>query len=159
MSDVFTVDGFPVRIDRVYFRSRYAQAFPDLVPDEMNTFVDQAIDDTYTMFYGVNTLWAYMQTKEYYDKTRLCFGLLVAWYITDMYPEYAIGIVTSGGIPVKSKSIGGIKIAFGDPNGAIPKVQNYKDTLSSLKSNSFGAKAYTMITTSSAKMRIFGRSQ
>ena len=157
MSDVFTVDGFPVRIDRAYFRSRYGQFFPDLLLSSMDTVLDNFIADVYTMFYGVNSLWDRMPTQVYFDKTQMCFGLLVAWYITDMAPEYAVGVATSSGMPLKSKSIGGVKIVFGDPDGSAPKVENYKDVLSMLKSNQFGAKAYLQITTSSAKMRIFGR--
>ena len=159
MSDYFFVDDLPIRIDRAYFRSRYGSFFPDLLPEDKNAMLDANIDDVYTMFRGVNTLWNRLPREDYYKKTQMCFGLLTAWYIADLFPEFTAGVVMSGGIPLKSKSIGGIKIAFGDPSETSAGVKAYKDMLAVLKSNPFGAKAYTMIMTSSAKMRILGRSR
>lgn len=148
-----TASGRPTVIDRVWFRTRYGQNFPDLLSEEKNDFLDMAISDIYTLFYGVGDLWEHLERKQYVMKTQLCYGLLLAWYITDLFPEYSVGTMSTGGIPIKSKQIGGVKIMFGETKNNVGAVNN-ADLLQSLKSNSFGAKAYLMIKTS-GKINLF----
>ena len=152
------VNGVPEPIDKLYFRARYGQNFPDLLPSTKDAFLDSCIDDVYTMFVGVNTAWQGQEDTLYYKKTQLCFGLLTAWYIADIHPEYAVGVVSSGGIPVKRKSIGGINVQFGsaDEEGT-GKNTAYRDALAYLKSNHFGYKAYTMIKNSAMNIAVRGR--
>ena len=95
-----TTSGRPAKIDRVWFRTRYGQTFPDLLAEEKNDFLDTCINDVYTLFYGVGDLWEHMARREYIDKTQLCYGLLVAWYITDLFPDYSVGVMSMGGIPI-----------------------------------------------------------
>ena len=142
-----TTQGRPPKIDRVWFRARYGQNFPDLLPDKQDDFLDSCINDVYTLFYGVGDLWSHLDRKEYEDKTRLCYGLLVAWYIADLNPEMALGVMTTGGIPLKAKKIGGTVIQFAEAKKNAGAVNN-ADLLQSLRSNAFGAKAYLMIKTS-----------
>ena len=148
-----TEDGRPPKINREWFRTRYGQSFPDLLPVDKNEFLDTCINDVYTLFYGVGDLWSHMARREYVDKTQLCYGLLIAWYITDLFPDLSLGVVSSGGIPIKMKSIGGTKIQFGETASNVGAVNN-ADLLQSLKSNSYGAKAYLMIKTS-GKINMF----
>lgn len=148
-----TEDGRPPKINREWFRTRYGQSFPDLLPSDKNEFLDTCINDVYTLFYGVGDLWSHMARREYVDKTQLCYGLLIAWYITDLFPDLSLGVVSSGGIPIKMKSIGGTKIQFGETASSAGAVNN-ADLLQSLKSNSYGAKAYLMIKTS-GKINMF----
>ena len=148
-----TTSGRPPKITREWFRTRYGQNFPDLLPESKNEFVDMAILDVYTLFYGVGDLWSHMNRTEYVAKTQLCYGLLLAWYIADLFPNYALGVVSSGGIPLKAKQIGGVKITFGETTSSAGAVNN-ADLLQSLKSNVFGAKAYLMIKTS-GKINLF----
>lgn len=148
-----TEDGRPPKINREWFRARYGQSFPDLLPADKNEFLDTCINDVYTLFYGVGDLWSHMARREYVDKTQLCYGLLIAWYITDLFPDLSLGVVSSGGIPIKMKSIGGTKIQFGETASSAGAVNN-ADLLQSLKSNSYGAKAYLMIKTS-GKINMF----
>ena len=148
-----TTSGRPAKIDRVWFRTRYGQTFPDLLGEEKNEFLDTCINDVYTLFYGVGDLWSHMSRREYVDKTQLCYGLLVAWYITDLFPDYSVGVISMGGIPIKSKQIGGVKIMFGDAINTAGAVNN-ADLLHSLNSNAYGAKAYMMIKTS-GKINLF----
>lgn len=148
-----TEDGRPPKINREWFRTRYGQSFPDLLPTDKNEFLDTCINDVYTLFYGVGDLWSHMARREYVDKTQLCYGLLIAWYITDLFPDLSLGVVSSGGIPIKMKSIGGTKIQFGETASSAGAVNN-ADLLQSLKSNSYGAKAYLMIKTS-GKINMF----
>lgn len=148
-----TAKGRPPKIDRVWFRARYGQNFPDLLPKDKNDFLDTCISDVYTLFYGVGGLWEHLDRELYVEKTQLCYGLLVAWYITDLYPGMSLGVMSTGGIPLRAKSIGGVKVQFGDTASTAGAVNN-ADLLQSLKSNSYGAKAYLMIQTS-GKIRLF----
>ena len=144
---VATIQGKPEKITRTWFRTRYGQNFPDLLPEEQNTFLDTCIADVYALFYGVSELWSHLPRKEYTEKTQLCYGLLTAWYIADLFPDFTMGVMSTGGIPLKSKQIGGTKIMFGEVASKTGAVNN-ADLLQSLKSNAFGAKAYLMIKTS-----------
>ena len=148
-----TTSGRPEQITRVWFRTRYGQSFPDLLPEDKNDILDTCISDVYTLFYGVGELWSHLDRKEYVEKTQLCYGLLVAWYIADLFPEYTLGVMSTGGIPLKSKQIGGTKIMFGETASKAGAVNN-ADLLQSLKSNAYGAKAYLMIKTS-GKINLF----
>lgn len=109
-----TTSGKPDRITRDWFRTRYGENFPDLLPSDKNDFLDTCISDVYTLFYGVGELWEHMPRREYVEKTQMCYGLLVAWYIADLFPGLTLGVMSTGGIPLKSKQIGGTKITFGD---------------------------------------------
>lgn len=148
-----TTSGRPQKITREWFRTRYGQNFPDLLSEDKNDVLDTAILDVYTLFYGVGDLWDHMDREMYVSKTQLCYGLLLAWYITDLFPNYVVGVMSSGGIPLKSKMIGGVKVQFGETASTAGAVNN-ADLLQSLKSNAFGAKAYTMIKTS-GKINLF----
>lgn len=142
-----TTSGRPEKITRVWFRTRYGQNFPDLLAEDKNNILDTCIEDVYTLFYGVGELWSHLNREEYVLKTQLCYGLLTAWYIADLFPDYTLGVMSTGGIPLKSKQIGGTKIMFGEASKKVGAVNN-ADLLQSLKSNVFGAKAYLMIKTS-----------
>lgn len=142
-----TSSGRPEPIDKVWFRARYGQNFPDLLSEDKDDFLNTCISDVYTLFYGVGELWEHLPRKEYVLKTQLCYGLLVSWYIADLFPDYALGVMSTGGIPLKSKQIGGTKIMFGEASSKVGAINN-ADLLQSLKSNAFGAKAYLMIKTS-----------
>lgn len=142
-----TTSGKPEPITREWFRTRYGQNFPDLLAKDKNDILDTCIMDVYTLFAGISDLWEHLDRKEYVLKTQLCYGLLVAWYIADLFPDYTLGVMSTGGIPLKSKQIGGTKIMFGEASKKVGAVNN-ADLLQSLKSNVFGAKAYLMIKTS-----------
>lgn len=145
--DFDTGFGRPEKITKEWFRTRYGQNFPDLLNPDKDSFLETCIEDVYTLFYGVGDLWEHMPRTEYVAKTKMCYGLLVSWYITDLFPDFAAGVISSGGIPLKSKQIGGVKVMFGDTKTTAGSVNN-ADLLQSLKSNAFGSKAYMMIKTS-----------
>lgn len=144
---VVTTSGKPDRITREWFRTRYGQNFPDLLTEDKNDILDTCIMDVYTLFAGVSELWEHLAREEYVLKTQLCYGLLTAWYIADLFPDFTLGVMSTGGIPLKSKQIGGTKIMFGEASKKVGAVNN-ADLLQALKSNVFGAKAYLMIKTS-----------
>ena len=148
-----TTSGRPEKITRVWFRTRYGQNFPDLLAEDKNGILDTCIEDVYTLFHGVGELWSHLDREEYVLKTQLCYGLLTAWYIADLFPDFTLGVMSTGGIPLKSKQIGGTKIMFGEASKKTGAVNN-ADLLQALKSNVFGAKAYLMIKTS-GKLNLF----
>lgn len=150
---VVTTSGRPEKITREWFRTRYGQNFPDLLAEDKNNILDTCIEDVYTLFYGVGELWSHLNREEYVLKTQLCYGLLTAWYIADLFPDFTLGVMSTGGIPLKSKQIGGTKIIFGEASKKTGAVNN-ADLLQALKSNVFGAKAYLMIKTS-GKLNLF----
>lgn len=150
---VVTTSGRPEKITKEWFRTRYGQSFPDLLAEDKTDILNTCIDDVYTLFFGVGELWEHLERKEYVEKTQLCYGLLVAWYIADLFPDITLGVMSTGGIPIKSKQIGGTKIMFGDTVSKAGAVNN-ADLLSALKSNAYGAKAYLMIKTS-GKINLF----
>ena len=150
---MLTNNGNPLRIDLAYGRSRYGQNFPDLLKSEKDDFLNTCIEDVYTLFYGVADIWEHLERSAYEDKTRMCYSLLVAWYITDMFPDLTVGVVSMGGIPISEKKIGGVLIKFAQ-SGKNAGAVNNADLLQSLKSNPFGAKAYMMIKTS-GKLNFF----
>ncbi len=133
------VDGVPLRITIHDFRKHHGEHFPDLLDASKDGFLESVIEDTYTMWHGINTLWNLLDEQQYFDKTRLCFRLLTCWYIADQYPKYVRGIPSMGGMDLRRKKIGSVDITFGD-NGV-----NDLDSLSYLKSNPFGRKALAMI--------------
>lgn len=147
MPEIFA-DDKPARLGADEFLRYHLQSFPEL--GENKEFVQDAIDDVYAMFSGVETLWSTSPREVWYDKTLLCFRLLTAWYITDLYPEYAVGVVGTGGMPIVKKKIGPIDITFDAMQG------RGVDLLSTLKSNPFGVKAYGMITTAAKRFGLFG---
>lgn len=157
MANPVFIAGEPARITTEYFRRRFGQNFPDLLQEAYNELLETSINDVYSMFYGVSQLWKLHTDQVWFDKTQLCYSLLLAWYITDLHPQYAVGVMTAGGIPLKSKSIGGIKIVFGDEESSKQKGKGYSDTLAPLKSNPFGYKAYQMIRSAGSLTTIRGR--
>lgn len=148
------IDGIPSKITKEWFRTRYGQNFPDLLDSTKDTFLNTCIDDVYTLFAGIPDFWKHLKNTIYYDKTQMCYGLLTAWYITDMFPDFAVGVVSAGsGLAVKRKKIGNTDITFGEVASTAGSYNN-ADLLQSLKSNAFGVKAYMMIKTS-GKINLF----
>ena len=149
--------GFPERIDARWFRARYGDKFSTLLASSYDTLLESAISDVYSDFAGVQELWSMMRDKAVWcGKTQMCYGLLAAWYIADLYPEYTDGVVSSGGIPVKSKTIGGVRIQFNTDTASSATAGTF-DALEGLKSNPFGYKAYMMIKSAAANYRLYVR--
>jgi hypothetical protein len=149
------VDGVPARITVADFRRFHLQSFPALTDDKYDDLIADGIDAVYAMFTGVEDLWDLQPAQIWYDKTTLCFRLLTAWYINDLYPSLAAGIASMGGIPLKRKKIGGVDITFAEAKST--GNNQYLDLLQSLKSNAFGTKAYVMITTAAKRVKIRNR--
>jgi hypothetical protein len=155
MREALFIDGLPARLTPTEFRRFHLQSFPKIGGEEYDELLEDAIDAVYAVFTGVDTIWARQPAQIYYDKTLLCYRLLTAWYITDLYPTLSAGVASRGGIPLKFKKIGGVNIGFRD----VEKIGNgnYQDLLDSLQSNVFGVKARFMIRASAARVRLRNR--
>lgn len=145
-------DGVPERITVAEFKRHMGMNFPKLLNKDNLWVIEEAIDSVYTMFSGVGTIWSNNPRPMWYSKTQLCYRLLAAWYIGDLYPWAVSKVPTMGGIPLKSKKIGDVQIVFSDTAVSNPD-GNFRDELGSLKSNVWGGKAYLMITSSIATKR------
>jgi hypothetical protein len=137
-------NGLPARITPADFRRYHAESFPKLVAVKYNQLLQDAIDDVYAMFHGVQTLWDLQEEQVWFEKTRLAFRLLTAWYVADVYPTLSAGVASMGGVPLRRKRIGGVDIQYADNAVAAP-YKDYRDLLGYLRSNTFGAKAHSMI--------------
>lgn len=111
----------------------YAGNFPDLTDNEINL----AYTEVSTMFSGVNQLWNVLNAEIRSAKRTLCMNLLTAWYLMDMNPTSARGVVGNGGMALSSKSVGGTSVSFSDMDA--------QEGIKQLNSNVFGQKALMMI--------------
>ena len=133
-----TTSGRAPQITVEWFRTRYGQNF-DILTDDKEEMLKTCIDDVYALFYGVGELWSHLERSVYVNKTQLCYGLLVAWYIADLFPELTSGVMSmGGGVPLRAKKIGGTMLQFGDVASKAGGIHN-ADLLQSLKTNAFGA--------------------
>ena len=99
------------------------------------------------MFSGVNSLWAVLDSATRNAKRELCMNLLTAWYLLDMDPESAEGVVGNGGMAVGSKSIGGTSVSFTDMEA--------QEGLKQLNSNVFGQKALMILQSAPERFGVY----
>ena len=142
--EAFFQNGVPARITRDDFRRFYLANFPKLAEGH-DDIIDSAIEAVYTSFHGVQTLWDMHDKQVWFDKTRLCFLHLTAWYIADIHPKYVAGVPVMGGVPLKRKKIGNVDITFQDSSSSA------SDLLAGLMSNPFGKQACIMIKASAKR--------
>jgi hypothetical protein len=139
------VDGVPAKITVYDFRRYHAASFPKLIRDEYTGVIEDAIAAVYAMFSGVSTIWDLHPPERWYEKTVLCYRLLVAWYLVDQYPDLTSNYVSLNGVPLKRKKVDGVDITFDTDflRGVYTKLP--ESALAGLKSNDFGRKALLMI--------------
>lgn len=141
------VSGLPAPVTPDDWRRYHLQSFPMFADadrqDEADAILDEAIESVYSMWVGVSTLWQGHNEQVWFEKTRLCYRFLICWYIADLYPEFSLGILSTGGLPIARKKIGPIDIVYDKESLA----QGSSDLLAPLLSNAFGAKAHLMIKT------------
>jgi hypothetical protein len=148
------VSGLPAPITPEDWRRYHLQSFPVFADADQREITDaileEAIESVYSMWVGVSYLWSGHDKQVWFEKTRLCYRLLICWYIADLYPEFSSGIMTTAGLPIVSKKIGPVSIVYGKE----ALTPNSIDLLSPLLSNAFGAKAHLMIKTSYKRTKI-----
>ncbi len=148
------VKGLPAPITSDDWRRFHLQSFPVFADaskrDITDSILHEAIEAVYSMWVGVSYLWEGHDRQVWYEKTRLCYRYLICWYIADLYPEYARGIVSTAGLPIVKKKIGPIDITYDKEALSAGST----DVLAPLLSNPFGAKAHLMIKTSYKRLAI-----
>lgn len=123
----------------------YSENFPTL----SSGIVNIAIDIVSAQWYGALLFWSGMDADIRDKKRNILLNLLLAWYLSNKYPGEVTGIISNGGIPLTSKSIGGVSTSFMD-FGAV------QDTMKPLVSNSFGVDALEMILSAPERFTILG---
>lgn len=121
----------------------YADNFPELT----STDFDTAYTTVSAMFSGVMSLWACLDEGPREAKRTLCMNLLIAWYLLDLNPSSASGVMGNGGMALSSKSVGGTTLSFQDMNS--------QDGLKGLDSNVFGQKALLMLQSAPERFGIY----
>jgi len=148
------VTGLPAPITPDDWRRFHLQSFPVFAdPDNQDIAAEilhEAIEAVYSMWVGVSYLWQRHEAQVWYEKTRLCYRLLICWYIADLYPDFARGIISTAGLPIVRKKIGPIDIAYNKD----ALTAGSSDLLAPLLSNAFGAKAHLMIKTAYGRTKI-----
>ena len=141
------VTGLPAPITPEDWRRYHLQSFPIFADESKketgDSILREAIEAVYSMWVGVSYLWQGHERQIWYEKTRLCYRYLICWYIADLYPQYARGILSTGGLPITRKKIGPVDIVY--DKEALSAGSS--DLLAPLLSNAFGAKAHLMIKT------------
>jgi len=78
--------------------------------------------------------------------------LMVAWYLADMNPKSVTGVITNGGLPLNSKSIGGIKgvsLTF--------RQFDVQPGMEMLTTNTFGSQALTLMMGAPERFGFYGK--
>lgn len=122
---------------------KYADNFPTLTDNQ----IDEAYEIVTVMFSGVGSLWGVLDEPIATAKRTLCYNLLTAWYLLDMDPTSATGVIGNGGMALGSKSVGGTSLSFQDMEA--------QEGLKQLNSNVFGQKALTMIQSAPERYGIY----
>ncbi len=82
-------------------------------------------------------------------KRNILEGYLVGWWLSDMYPTKVQGVSGDGGMPLTSKSIGGVSMTRKD--------LEMQPALKQLESNAFGVKALSMLKSAPEMFTMFGQ--
>ncbi len=121
----------------------FATNFPDLTDEEINT----GNEIVSAMFSGVMSLWNCLDKASATKKRNLCMNLLTAWYLLDLKPTSATGVIGNGGMALSSKSVGGTSLSFQD--------METQEGLKQLNSNVFGQKALMLIQSAPERFGIY----
>lgn len=99
----------------------------------------QALQMINAQFSGVYSLWSILPPEDAHAKRELCINYLMAWKLVQLYPEKAIGVAGTGGMPIGSKKAGPIFIKYKN------MVRQEDSVLATLTTNQYGIEALTMI--------------
>ena len=100
-------------------------------------------------FSGVYSLWSFLPPDDARAKRELCINYLIAWKLVMLYPENAVGVAGTGGMPIGSKKAGPIFIKYKN------MVRQEESTLSMLTTNQYGIEALTMIQNAPENYMVF----
>ena len=125
------------------FSFKFAGNFLSLNSADFNN----AYDIIKTQFYGVGNLWQGLPADIRASKRELLYNFLVAWYLASTNPENLKG-VDSNGLPLTSKSIGGVNIGF--------EQLMVQSGMEIFKTNTFGLQALQMIQGAPERYKLYG---
>lgn len=108
-----------------------------------------ALQAVNAQFSGVYSLWSFLPPDDARAKRELCINYLIAWKLVMLYPENAVGVAGTGGMPIGSKKAGPIFIKYKN------MVRQEESTLSMLTTNQYGIEALTMIQNAPENYMVF----
>ena len=123
--------------------------FKDKFVDLTDLQFSQALQMVNTEFSGVYTLWSILPPTERRAKRELCINYLLAWKLASMYPDQALEVSGTGGLPLSSKKAGPIFIKYRN------MVRQEDSILSMLTTNQYGVEALTMIQSAPEMYMVF----
>lgn len=123
--------------------------FKDKFVDLTDLQFSQALQMVNAEFSGVYTLWSILPPDEGRAKRELCINYLLAWKLASMYPEQALDVSGTGGLPLSSKKAGPIFIKYKN------LVRQEDSILSMLTTNQYGVEALTMIQSAPEMYMVF----
>jgi hypothetical protein len=106
-------------------------------------------DEAVSGIAGATGLWQTLPQAVAEAKQTILLGYLVAWWLADMFPTALVGATGDGGMPLTSKSIGGVSISRKDLEA--------QPALKQLESNVFGVKALEMLMSVPERYQLHGR--
>lgn len=113
--------------------------FRDRFIDLTDLQFTQALQMINAEFSGVYKLWSILPPDEARAKRELCINYLIAWKLTQMYPDSAIDVASTGSIPLSSKKAGPIFIKYRET------LRQGDSVLSMLTTNQYGIEALTLM--------------
>lgn len=123
--------------------------FRDKFVDLSDAQLMVALQAVNAQFSGVYSLWSFLPPDDARAKRELCINYLWAWKLVQLYPEKAIGVAGTGGMPIGSKKAGPIFIKYKN------LVRQEESTLSMLTTNQYGIEALTMIQNAPENYTVF----
>lgn len=121
-----------VQLEDFMFRNDFA----DLSEAQLGV----ALQIVNAQFSGVYTLWALLPPQERDAKRKLCINYLLAWQLATLYPDQALALSGTGGMPLESKKIDTITLKYRNMVRA-----SGSGILDMLTTNSWGLQALSMI--------------
>ena len=122
----------------------YSDNFTGLTPVQ----TQNAINVIEAVYSGILLCWDKLPYPVRTNKRITVENLLVAWYLANFFPSKVRGVVSNGGLPLSSKSIGGTSVSFENIN--------VQQGLDNLKTNVFGLQALSMIQSAPEMLTIYG---
>lgn len=100
-------------------------------------------------FSGIYSLWSILPPEDAQAKRELCINYLIAWKLVQLYPDMAVGVAGTGGMPIGSKKAGPIFIKYKN------MVRQEDSVLAMLTTNQYGIEALTMIQSAPENYMVF----
>lgn len=123
--------------------------FRDKFVDLTDTQFMSALQMVNAQFSGVYSLWSFLPPDDARAKRELCINYLWAWKLVQLYPENAVGVAGTGGMPIGSKKAGPIFIKYKN------MVRQEDSVLATLTTNQYGIEALTLIQSAPENYMVF----